>query len=358
MRKVSFTMAAQCAVAAVMILFGTTAAPAQTIEPITFDEAIRRAIASNPGIQQAAASIVRAAAILSQVRSRSLPTLDATFATTVVEPVTQFAGSSITPRTQTQTTATLSAPLFAPVRWAERAQAADQVAIAQISSADVRRQVAIATAEAYLAIIAQRRTYELNERARENAAAHFDYANRQLQGGVGSRLIMLRAQQELSTDEARVEAALLGIRIAQEALGVLVAAEGPIDAAAEPSFDVPGELAAAQPGDEARLVSGRVDLRLATARIAAATRVVSDSWKSYLPSVTGLFEPQVLAPSGLFAQSRTSRTSVDVRSRQCPGVRVRTTPRRTARARSPPDHRTIGARRDGASGVVGTTHGT
>jgi len=161
-----------------------------------------------------------------------------------------------------------------------------------------------------LAIIAQRRTFDLNERARENAAAHFEYANQRFQGGLGSRLNMLRAQQELSTDEARVEAALLGIRIAQEALGVLVAADGPVDAAAEPAFEVPGDIAVAPLGTEAGLVSNRVDLRLAAARIAAATRVVNDSWKSYLPSVTALFAPQALLPSGLFAQSRSWRASI------------------------------------------------
>jgi outer membrane protein TolC len=310
MHKVSFTSAAQWALTVVMIVLGTQAAPAQTIEQITFDEAIRRAMASNPNTAQAAAGILRAEAILQQVRSQSLPTIDATFATTVVGPVTQFAGSSINPRTQTQSGASIAAPLLTPVRWAERAQAADQVVVAQISAADVRRQVAIATAESYLAIIAQRRTFDLNERARENAAAHFEYANQRFQGGLGSRLNMLRAQQELSTDEARVEAALLGIRIAQEALGVLVAADGPVDAAADPAFEVPGDIAVAPLGTEAGLVSNRVDLRLAAARIAAATRVVNDSWKSYLPSVTALFAPQALLPSGLFAQSRSWRASI------------------------------------------------
>jgi outer membrane protein TolC len=283
-------------------------AAAQTIEAITFDEAIRRATTANPGIQQAAAGILRAEAILQQVRSRSLPALDATFTTNIIDPVTEFAGSSINPRTQTTTAATFSAPILAPVRWAERAQAADQVLVAESGAADVRRQVALATAGAYLGIIAQRRVLELNERSRDNANAHYEYANQRFQGGLGSRLNMLRAQQELSAVEARVEDALLAIRRAQEALGVLVASDGPIDAAAEPEFPVPGELA--QAGGEPSLAAARVDLRLVAAREAAATRVLNDSWREYLPSVTALFQPQVLAPSGLFAQSRSWRASV------------------------------------------------
>ena len=295
---------------ALLLVLALAAQPvaAQTIEAITFDEAIRRATTANPGVQQASAGILRAEAMLQQVRSRSLPALDATFTTSIIDPVTEFAGSSINPRTQTTTAAAFSAPILTPVRWAERAQAADQVLVAQAGAADVRRQVALATAEAYLGIIAQRRVLELNERARENANAHFDYANQRFQGGLGSRLNMLRAQQELSAVEARVEEAQLAIRRAQEALGVLVAADGPVDAAAEPEFAVAPELV--QPGAEPVLAAGRVDLRLVTARQAAATRVVNDSWREYLPSVSALFQPQVLAPSGLFAQSRSWRAAV------------------------------------------------
>ena len=117
-------------------------------------------------------------------------------------------------------------PLLAPVRWAERAQARDQVFVAERGAAEVRRQIAVAAAEAYLAIIAERRVLESNTRARDNARAHFEYAKQRFEGGVGSRLNALRAQQELSGDEARVEDALLAVRRAQEALGVLIAAEG------------------------------------------------------------------------------------------------------------------------------------
>ena len=42
----------------------------------------------------------------------------------------------------------------------------------------------------------------------------------------------------------------------------------------------------------------------------AAERVVADSWKDRLPSVTALFTPQLLAPSGLFNQAASWRASV------------------------------------------------
>jgi outer membrane protein TolC len=284
---------------------GQAGPTAQTIEQLTFEEAVRRAVTSHPTVQQAAAGILRAESILQQVRARSLPSVDATFSTNVIDPVTQFSGTSINPRTQTVTTAGLAVPLLTPVRWAERNQAEDDVLVSRRAADDARRAVAIAAGEAYLAIITQRRVLELNERARDNARAHFDFANQRYEGGIGSRLNALRAQQELSGDEARVEDARLAIRRTQEALGVLIAADGPVDVGAEPVFEVPPPTIA-----DAQLISDRQDLQVILARQSAAERRAGDAWKDNLPSVTALFSPTALAPTGLFANARSWRASV------------------------------------------------
>jgi outer membrane protein TolC len=299
-----------------LALAGGTAAAQPPIAPdalerITFDEAITRAVARNPAIEQATAGILRAEALLQQVRSLSLPVFDATLVSTTIGPVPEFAGQTIVPRTQLQTQLGVSMPLLAATRWAQRAQAGDQVVVAQRSAEDIRRQIAVATAQAYLAVITQRRVLELNERSRDNAHAHFTYAQQRFEGGVGSRLNALRAQQELSADEARVEDARLAVRRAQEALGVLVAADGPIDAAAEPAFDIPPDQVASDVQAEAPPWLGeRPDVRLLSARTAAAERVVNDSWKDYLPEATGAFTPQILSPSGLFSPSRSWSASI------------------------------------------------
>lgn len=282
--------------------FGPAPAIAQTIEAITFDEAIRRAITSNPTMQQAAAGILRAEALLQQTRALSLPLLNAMMATNVIGPVPEFGGQNIVPRSQLNASLGLSVPVLQAVRWAQRSQAADQVVVSQRTSDDLRRQVAVATADAYLAVIALRRVQELNERARDNAKAHFDYSQQRYEGGLGSRLNALRAQQALSTDEARVEAAQLGVRRAQEALGVLVAADGPIDAAGDPAFEVQDSMSGGVP--DRALLDSRTDLRLFAARESAAERALNDSWREYLPSVDTLFAPQLLTPSGLFAPTR------------------------------------------------------
>jgi outer membrane protein len=274
------------------------AAQERQAQPMTFDEAIARAVASHPTVAQAAAGILRAEALLQQVAARSRPSLDASVSTRTIGPVQEFAGEAINPRTQLTAGVSLAVPLLTPSRWAQRAQAQDQVLVAERGAADVRLAIAVATAEAYLAVITQRRVLELNRRARDNAQAHFDFAQRRFEGGLGSRLNALRAQQELSSVDARVEDAVLGVLRAQEALGVLVAGDGLVDAVAEPSFAAPAGVEAGEG------TAGRPDVQLAAARTAAAERVAADAWKDRLPEVTAVVTPQWLHPTGLFAPAR------------------------------------------------------
>lgn len=283
-------------------------AAGQGLEAITLDEAVQRALAGNPSVRQAAAGILRAEALLQQTRAVSLPSLGASLTTTVIGPVPEFAGENIVPRAQLNTMLGLAVPLVMPVQWAQRHQAQDEVVVSQRAAEETRRATAVATANAYLAIIGLRQVVELNERARDNARDHFEYAQRRYEAGLGSRLNALRAQQELSSDEARVEEARLAVRRAQEALGVLVVAQGPVDAAAEPVFDVSPDLLIGSSAESA--IASRTDIRLVGSQLVAAERVLRDSWREYLPSVTSLFAPQLLTPSGLFSPSRSWSVSV------------------------------------------------
>ena len=96
----------------------------------------------------------------------------------------------------------------------------------------------MATAQAYLTVIGAHRVVEAQVRSRDTAKAFYDYAHQRFLAGASSRLNELRAQQTLSSDEALVEQTQLGLYRTQEALGVLVAADHPIDATNEPSSAV------------------------------------------------------------------------------------------------------------------------
>ena len=125
----------------VVLLVGTArTAAAQAMETITLDEAVRRALDANPRVQQAAAGdpAGRGPPAADACCCR-FPTLDAALTTTVIGPVPEFGGQSVVPRSQLNTTVALSAPLIAPVQWAQRNQAVDQVTVSMRASDDARR---------------------------------------------------------------------------------------------------------------------------------------------------------------------------------------------------------------------------
>lgn len=270
---------------------------------LTFREAVERALQRNPTIAQATADILRADALLRQARSVLFPAINGQMSNTVATPVIEFNGSPINPRNSFVATAPATFTLSAS-DWARRNQAQDQTVVAARALEDARRQIAVSAAQAYLVIFNQRRLVETAERSRDTAKEHFDLANLQLEAGAGSRLNMLRAQQAFSADDVTVHNAQFAVYQAQEALGVLLAADGAVDAAEEPTLDVPPT------GDtpDAR-VAERADIRLSLSREAAALRVLNDSWKDRLPTFGLRFTPQFLNPSTLFSPRWSTQTA-------------------------------------------------
>ena len=275
------------------------------MESVTLEQAVERALKNNPTVAQASQGILRAEGLLQQARAATMPFVTASLSSLVNSTERRFDDVITSPRTQATMSAQFGMPVLAASRWAAAAQARDQVEIANLSTADVRTDIAVATAQAYLAIIAQKRQVDVSLRARETSMAHLDYARRRLEAGAGTRLNELRAGQEVATDEARIENAQLGVRRAQEALGVLIAANGPADAASEPVFDIPPTI------DEAGWMAIRPDLRLFVAEERAADRVWHDSSKDWFPTATATFDPQALVPASIFSSARSWRFVVN-----------------------------------------------
>jgi outer membrane protein TolC len=269
----------------------------QPTERITFDEAIRRAIALNPSSAIAAADILRADGLLQQARSEARLHVTGTATSTTLNQGIEFQGTTVTPQTSVLGMLDIRYPLYAPVIWARRVEAADNRNVAILSADEIRRQTAVAAADAYLTIIARRRVIEANVRARDVAQAHLDLATELEQRGSGSRLNRLRAAQEVSIDTGVIETARFALYSAQEALGVLLAADGPIDTADIPAFDIPSDDAISA------ALSARTDLKLFNAQQHAAERMLANNTKSYLPVFEGIFQPQSTYPRQFFVPS-------------------------------------------------------
>ncbi|MFN2550345.1 MAG: TolC family protein, partial [Myxococcales bacterium] len=190
-------------------------------------------------------------------------------------------------RDQLSGNVTLSLPLFVPQRWLAWAHASAQEDVARASAEDVARGVAVATARAYLGVMAQHRLVQIDIQARDDAKAHLDDAHARFEVGSGNRLDEVRAGQELATDESNLAAAQSGLVRAMEALGVLVGEEGPVEVTEEialPKLPAPEEAV-----NDAETL--RTDVRLSRERQEAARKVLRDSYADYLPLLTAVIAP-------------------------------------------------------------------
>jgi outer membrane protein len=289
----------------VTLMSGAVAAqtPAAAPEVVSFEDAVQRAIAANPTVERAATTVRNAEALLAQARAAVRPTVDGTISTTVLDGERGFDGNVVQPRTQTLFAGSAATPVLAMAQWAARAQAEQRIGVAELDVADVRRQVGVAAAEAYLAVIGAKRQLDVNERARDNAQAQLEYASARREGGVGSRLNELRAAQELAVVQELVERARLAVALGQEALGLIAVADRPLDAGDEPALETPAASAESWLRD-------RTDIKLFDARLDLAGRVVAESWKDWVPTVRASFDPQYITPAGLFQPSGTWRAVV------------------------------------------------
>ncbi len=267
-----------------------------SIEPLPLSDALARAAAHNLTLQQAQAAIGRANGLLEEARSLSFPTLTVNGNYTRLDGNREDQGVIFTAANQLYGNVTAQVPVVAPALWAKWGHASEQARIASLSEKEVRRQVALQVAEAYLAIIAAQRAVELNQRAKEAAQAHYDYTARRLAQGLGSKLDEVRAAQELRTDASQVESAAAGLLKAQAALGVLCGQPDPIDAKEAPRFEAP-------PGYDRALAEAtdkRPDLIMLSAQRNAAAHLVRDSWTDFMPQLVAMFLPAYQDPSTVF----------------------------------------------------------
>jgi outer membrane protein TolC len=282
-----------------------SAAPEEAAVPmerVSFEEAVARAIDHHPSVAEAAQAILRAQGFLDEARTVYRPLVAGFAGETILDAARGFSGNITQPKNQAVFNATASYALLDLSRWANVKQAGDQVGVARMSAQQVRRDVALSAAQSYLAVIAAERQVEIAERNRETALALADYARTRLEAGQGSRLNHVRASQELATAEGLVQLAELAVRRAQEALGVAIFVDAPVDARGD--ADIP---LAAPPSDDESWLGQRPDVRLFTAQAQAAERVVRDTWKNWLPTAGFAFTPQYVSPKGFFEPAGTWR---------------------------------------------------
>jgi outer membrane protein TolC len=143
-------------------------------------------------------------------------------------------------------------------------------------------------------VVAQYRLVVASETARETAKAHYDYAHTRLAGGIGRAIDEVRAQQDLATVETQLQANLARLAFAREALGVLMAIDGPVDALEDVELAAPPSMPEAMAA-----VRARTDVKVLDMRIGAAQRARNDVWAYYAPYLAAVGTPFLQDPATL-----------------------------------------------------------
>lgn len=250
---------------------------------ITLQEALRRAGERNVPLRQAAADIDRVYGLLREIRSQSFPTLVGNASYTHLDHDRRLNGILLAGQNQIGANATISVPLFAPSRWAAWSHAHENAEVARLAFADIRRDQAIAVARAYITVLSRHRLLEARQQAFVNSQGHEHYAHIRFEGGKGTRLDDIRAQQELASSTQELNQSVADLTRAQEALGALIGDEAPLDASQEPALPLPGDIT-----DSEKL---RQDVAHQVAVTHAAEHVARDWWTDLLPFVTASFFP-------------------------------------------------------------------
>ncbi len=268
--------------------------PRRAVVKIGFEDAVRRALTRNPQAELAIEEVRRSEALVQQARSGWLPTLNANGTYTRLDSDRELAGRVLQGANSFNANLLLTVPLLAPRAWVATTRAKEATALAKLSVADTRRQVALAVGRAYLTVLAQQHVLATSVHARDTARAHEEFAKSRLAGGVGNRLDAVRAAQERATSETRVQSQVLALSRAQEALGVLLGENGPVD--------VEDALLAAPPNLNEALgdaVARRQDVVVSRERVEAARKTVRDSYVDFLPLLSAVVQPFYQEPPTL-----------------------------------------------------------
>ncbi len=269
----------------------TRLAAADPVEPITFDEAIRRAIAHNPDRRTALDEIARVDGLLRQATSALLPQIAANAAYTRLEG-DRFINMILTSAANSfLADVSITTPIVDFHAIAERRRARDQVDVTTDEADSTKRAVAIATARAYFVAYTTARQLEITTHARDNAKGHADFTRGRHEAGVGNDLDVKRAEAELATDEADVASAITAKLRAEEALGVIIGSDHAASAASEPDLGVPHD----GPG-----IASRADVIASLRERQAAVWSSEHDWWDWVPSLQlsgdGFFSAPEIAP--------------------------------------------------------------
>ena len=266
------------------ILAATANPPLKTV---SFSEAVQRGLRNHPDIAIAKFEVDRASGKVEEIRANALPKLTGNGNFVILDHRRALGNVLVAGKNTMYANITLTAPLVATQQWAQWRQQRTEVTTSQSRALDVRRNLSVAVARAYLGVITQKRLVEVSQHAVDTAREHFTYADTRYRGGIGTELDVLRADQELGSSQAQLYNGLAGLVQARETLGVSMGENEPYDVEAVLALPQVPKSETVDPHAEEQ----RADIRWIKQTQVAAQEIYDDSWRDFMPVLLGMAEP-------------------------------------------------------------------
>lgn len=280
MKKSFVTISALLACAAAS-LASRPARAEGTRESVSFRSALTLARTRSVNVAIAEADVARATALVKQARAASFPTLTGNGTYTRLDGDRVISGRVAQGANSLSLNVNVTVPIVAASRWGAWKRAEDGVDVATSQKRAQERDVVLAAGRAYLAVLLQKKALLVSERARDVAKQHLAFADARERGGVGTRLDVVRATQEVEATEAQLGQSRLALVRSEEALGTTLGVDQAVEAAEEPALEV------ARAGD----LRERLDLRAQARDVEAKERATHDAYRDYVPTLSASFQP-------------------------------------------------------------------
>lgn len=278
-----------------VLLIGLLALPASSgaveLPPISdgpsmsLPEALTATDRRNTQLQALRLEVDRAQAQLSTAWARILPQASAQmqYARADHADAVEVSGASIVIRRQNDVAGdlTLSMNLVDLQAWSNVGVAAQSEKMTGLSVEEARRQLLLATSQAYYMVEVSRSLVGMYAEQVRAAEEQLDVAKKKVNAGTGLRLDEIRAENDLAQAQQEYTDALLSLDTSRDALATLTGTEGLPLPQASPELPEPV-------GAETSLVrsaeSRRLDLAVKAASIDLADRQLNSAWSGLLPT--------------------------------------------------------------------------
>lgn len=267
----------------------------------TWQEAIQLIDTRAPDLRVAEEEVARAAGASRVALGRILPTLNATATATHQVAETEFPtgykvqlGKDVfeipKPYSSTNTTntgtlaANLSIPVVQPRLWFAYGTARQSVELAKLSAVDRRRVLVTNVAAAIVSVFTAERVSEINRVGLRTALERLELTRRRTRLGTGTRLDVVRAEQDVTLATNTLVQANESLRRARETLGLAMGEDVPYGVAPNISLN------AIENSVRTMCVVGkaedRADVRAAAKQLEINRRQVRETQLGFLPTAT------------------------------------------------------------------------